>query len=199
MLIETILGVATGLIGNVVTSITNLKTQKLKNEQDIKMREFDIKERAQEATLQIAVDSNRLEGEMEKIEADAYLQSMKIGNETLLTETKLTALTADNNWLSRGLAFLMGLVDIFRSSVRPGLTAYLVVLTTLITMKSMEIISAKAALLSTAQAQEIFGNVTNIVIYLTVSCVTWWFGDRRTAKFAYRLNDGNKTDDKSGF
>jgi hypothetical protein len=198
MLIETILGVVTGIAGNVVTSITNLKTQKLKNEQDLKMREYDIKERAQEATLQMAVDSNRLEGELEKLETDAYLQSMKIGNETLLTDAKLSALSSDGNWLSRILAFLMGLVDIFRSSVRPGLTAYLVVLTTLITMKSMAIITAKTDLLTTMQAQEIFGNVTNIVIYLTVSCVTWWFGDRRTAKFAYRLNDGNKTD-KSGF
>lgn len=194
MLVETILGVATGIIGNVVTSFTNLKTQKLKNEQDLKMREYDIKEREQEATLQIAIDSNRLDGEMEKTEADAYLQSLKIGNETLLTDTKLTALTADNNWLSRVLALLMGLVDIFRASVRPGLTAYLVVLTTLITMKSMEIVTAKTALLTTMQAQEMFGNVTNIVIYLTVSCVTWWFGDRRTAKFSMRLDDGNKSD-----
>lgn len=198
MLIETILGVATGLIGNVVTSITNLKTQKLKNAHDIEMRKYDIQEREQEGKIQIAVDSNRLEGEMEKIEADAYLQSMKVGNETLLTDGKMQALAIDKNWLSRILAFLMGLVDIFRSSVRPGLTAYLVALTTLITMKSMEIITSKAALLTTIQAQEMFSNVSDIVIYLTVSCVTWWFGDRRTAKFAFRLNDGNKTD-KAGF
>ena len=198
MLIETIMGVATGLIGNVVTSITNLKTQKLKNEHDLAMRKYDIEEREQEGRIQIAVDSNRLEGELEKIEADAYLQSMKVGNETLLTDGKLQALTTDKNWLSRILAFLMGLVDIFRSSVRPGLTAYLVALTTLITMKSMEIITSKAALLTTIQAQEMFSNVSDIVIYLTVSCVTWWFGDRRTAKFAFRLNDGNKTD-KAGF
>jgi len=198
MLIETIMGVATGLIGNVVTSITNLKTQKLKNQHDLQMREYDIKEREQEGRIQIAVDSNRLEGELEKIEADAYLQSMKVGNETLLTDGKLEALSSDKNWLSRILALLMGLVDIFRASIRPGLTAYLVALTTLITMKSMDIISSKSELLTTLQAQEMFSNVSDIVIYLTVSCVTWWFGDRRTAKFAFRLNDGNKTD-KTGF
>lgn len=198
MLVETILGVATGLVGNIVTSVTNIKTQKLKNEQDLKMREFDLKEREQEAKLQIAVDSNRLEGELEKLEADAYLQSMKVGNETLLTDDKLNALSQDKNWVSRILALLMGLVDIFRASVRPGLTAYLVALTTLITVKSMTIITAKTDLLTTLQAQELFTNVTDIVIYLTVSCVTWWFGDRRTAKFAYRLNDGNKTD-KAGY
>lgn len=198
MLVETILGVATGLVGNIVTSVTNIKTQKLKNEQDLKMREFDLKEREQEAKLQIAVDSNRMEGELEKLEADAYLQSMKVGNETLLTDDKLNALSQDKYWVSRILAFMMGLVDIFRASVRPGLTAYLVALTTLITVKSMTIITAKTDLLTTLQAQELFTNVTDIVIYLTVSCVTWWFGDRRTAKFAYRLNDGNKTD-KAGY
>ena len=42
--------------------------------------------------------------------------------------------------------------------------------------------------------QYIFDQVTSIIIYLTVSSVTWWFGDRRTAKFLMRLNDGNKKD-----
>jgi hypothetical protein len=37
----------------------------------------------------------------------------------------------------------------------------------------------------------IFDQVTSIVIYLTVSCVTWWFGDRRVAKFLMRLRGGN--------
>ena len=45
--------------------------------------------------------------------------------------------------------------------------------------------------MSIAQATALFSQVIDIILYLTVSCVTWWFGDRRVAKFLMRLNDGN--------
>ena len=39
--------------------------------------------------------------------------------------------------------------------------------------------------------QQIYNEVTSIVVYLTVSCVTWWFGDRRMAKFLMHMNNKN--------
>lgn len=198
MLIETIMGVVTGLAGNVLTTVSNMRTQKLKNEHDLKMREYDLKEREQEAKLQIAVDTAQAENEVEKMEAEAYIKSMEMANADILTDAKLQALTSGGSKVNKVLMFIMGLVDAFRASVRPGLTAYLVALTTVITFHSINILKAKGDLLTAVQAQEMFTNVTDIVIYLTVTCVTWWFGDRRVAKFAYRLNDGNKQD-KQGY
>ena len=75
--------------------------------------------------------------------------------------------------------------------MRPGLTAYLVGLTSWITFISMDVLKKHGHLLTADQAGDIFDQVTSIVIYLTVSCVTWWFGDRRVAKFLMRLKDGN--------
>jgi hypothetical protein len=196
MFLESLLGVGTGLIGTITTSFINLKTQKLSNEHQLLMRDKDIEERKQEATTQIAIDSQQISGAIDNLETQAYLESLKGANADLLTDAKLQALTADKHWTSKVLAFLMGLVDTFRASVRPLLTIYLVVLTTVITNKSIVIISSKSDLLTTAQAQDLFVQVTNIVLYLTVAVVTWWFGDRRTAKFLFRLNDGNKIDDK---
>jgi hypothetical protein len=48
--------------------------------------------------------------------------------------------------------------------------------------------------LTALQATAIFNDVTSIVTYLTVSCVTWWFGDRRMAKSIMQLKgvDQNK-------
>ena len=40
---------------------------------------------------------------------------------------------------------------------------------------------------------ETVDNIIESIIYLTFSVVMFWFGDRRTAKFAKRLNDGNFT------
>lgn len=197
-MIETILGVATGFLGNIITSFTNLKTQKLKNEHDLKMRDYDLKEREAEAKYQLAIESAQLEGTIENAEAAAYLESLRGANNDILTAEKLGFLTKDSSKVGTILAFLMGLVDTFRASVRPGLTAYLTILTTILTFKAIDILSAKQPLLSALQAQELFTQVSDVVIYLTVSVVTWWFGDRRTAKFIYRLNDGNSRD-KTGF
>ncbi len=197
-MLETILGVATGFLGNIITGFTNLKAQKLKNEQDLKMREYDLKEREQEAKLQIAVQTAQTDLEIEKAEAAAYVESLKNANADLLTTEKLGVLSeTKSGFIGKFLALLMGLVDTFRSFIRPGLTAYLVALTTVLTYQAIEILSAKEPLLTAIQAQALFSQVSDIVIYLTVSCVTWWFGDRRTAKFIYRLNDGNFQDKKT--
>ncbi len=197
-MLETILGVATGFLGNIITGFTNLKAQKIKNEHDLKMRDYDLKEREQEAKLQIAVQTAQTDLEIEKAEAAAYVESLKNANADLLTTEKLGVLSeTKSGFIGKFLALLMGLVDTFRSFIRPGLTAYLVALTTVLTYQAIEILSAKEPLLTALQAQALFSQVSDIVIYLTVSCVTWWFGDRRTAKFIYRLNDGNFQDKKT--
>ncbi len=199
-MIETILGVATGFLGNIITSFTNLKAQKIKNQHDIEMRQYDLKERKLEAELQVAVETARTEAAIEQAEANAYIESMRSANADVLTAEKLQVLSASGSKSGRFLAFIMGLVDAFRASIRPGLTVYLIALTTLLTIKAVQILDAKEPLLSAIQAREVFTQVSDVVIYLTVSVVTWWFGDRRTAKFLYRLNDGNIQDkEKRGY
>ncbi|MGE4568553.1 MAG: hypothetical protein AB7C90_05125, partial [Bacteroidales bacterium] len=186
--------------GNIITSFTNLKAQRLKNQHELQMREYDIKEREQEAKLQIAVETARSEAEIEKAEAAAYVESMRNANADTLTAEKLQILTSSAAGKpGKIIAFLMGMVDTFRASIRPGLTVYLVGLTTLLTFRAIQILQAKEALLSPDQARALFSEVSDVVIYLTVSVVTWWFGDRRTAKFLYRLNDGNVQDKEKGY
>jgi hypothetical protein len=41
--------------------------------------------------------------------------------------------------------------------------------------------------LSPAQAETLLAQVIGTVLYLTVTAVTWWFGDRMTAKGMERL------------
>lgn len=198
-MLEAILGVTTGFLGNLITSFTNLKTQKIKNEHELKMRDYDIQERKQEAEMQISVANAQLQGRIEETEAAAYAETLREANKPLLDQATLQNLTSANQpvWsriISQVLVFIMGVVDAFRAVMRPGLTTYLTILTSIITFKAIDIISAKQALLSPLEAHSLFTQVTDIVIYLTVSCITWWFGDRRMAKFAMRLNDGNFRD-----
>jgi hypothetical protein len=78
-----------------------------------------------------------------------------------------------------------------KAAMRPGLAAYLLALTSWITFVSMDVLQKHGHVLTADQAGAIFDQVTSIVIYLTVSCVTWWLGDRRVAKFLMCLKDGN--------
>ena len=73
--------------------------------------------------------------------------------------------------------------------MRPGLTLYLTGVTTWITWKAYEITQQADMVITGAQAFSLYSDVTSIVIYLTVSCITWHFGDRRMAKFLTTLQN----------
>lgn len=193
MITETLLGVLTGFAGNIVTSFTNLKAQKLKNAHEVAMLAAQTEATIKEAEANIRITETQIAGEIEKAETAAYLESMKQSTgesanklvEKLLTGNKFSV------WVGMLLTFLLGIVDFLKGLVRPGLTIYLVALTTVISSQAWEIMGAHQEALTALEAKAIYMEVINIVIYLTVSVVTWWFGDRRTAKFLYRLNDGN--------
>lgn len=190
---EGVAGVVTGLVGTVVTAFTNLKAQKLKNEHELAMVKANTEATIAEVNANIRVTEANLASEMEKMDAQVFQRSIELGN-TPVVDNKLVEKLFNNKWtMPFGvlLVLLLGLVEFLRGFMRPGLTGYLVFLTSWITYEATRIIQQKQELLSAAQALDTFNQVTRIVIYLTVSVVTWWFGDRRVGKFLYRLNDGN--------
>jgi hypothetical protein len=91
------------------------------------------------------------------------------------------------------IATMFGLTDFLRGILRPALTIYLCGATTWITYMAWTIMQTHQLLITSTQASEIFVQVTSIVTYLTVSCVTWWFGDRRIAKTIMDLNGADRT------
>jgi|WetSurSiteA1Bulk_404760.scaffolds.fasta_scaffold00112_23 hypothetical protein len=201
MLIETILGGLTGIIGTALTSIMNFKTQKLKNEHEINLIRAQTAAMIEESKAQIEITKTRIEGAVELADADAYIQSIKEGNKSIFNDKwidNLFAVQGKMRYISVPvavlIAFLFGFIEWVKQFMRPGLTAYLVIMTSWITFVAKDILT-KAGVgtggITGNQAYDIFIQVIGIVIYLTVSCVTWWFGDRRVAKFLMRLNDGN--------
>ena len=206
MLIETILGGVTGLIGNVVSGIFNYKTQKIELERDkakqtheIAMVKAETDAMIEEAKANIAIEKAKIEGEVELADANVYLQSQKEGNKALFSNKWIDKLLSiEGRWrfitFPAGVlvAILFGFVDFFRGVMRPTLTAYLVGMSTWITLLAWQIMQTNGVKITTGDAVDIFKNVTSIVVYLTVSCVTWWFGDRRMAKTIMQLNGNAK-------
>lgn len=193
MILESVLGVVTGLIGNITTSFFNMKAQKEKNKHELAMVEAETKAMIAEKEANIKITEAEVAAEVERMDAKIYNESQKQASEPALDDKILEKLFA-SKWtkpVAVLISFLLGIVDFLKHLMRPGLTAYLVFLTSWLTYEAAQIIQAKQELLTADAAMDLFDNVTNIIIYLTVSVVTWWFGDRRVAKFLYRLNDGN--------
>lgn len=202
MLIETILGGITGFVGNIVTSVANYRMQKLKNEHSREMAKLELDKMDKEKEFMLAeVEANlritevQTEAQMDITDSQAFADSIKAAEKDALSETiqeKLIAKGGFATGVGVFISLLFGLVDFLKKLIRPSLTIYLVGLTTWITIIAWEVMETKNAEFTTEQAKDIFDQVTTIVIYLTVTCVTWWFGDRRMAKFLIRLDDGNK-------
>src|SRR5262249_44371924 len=72
--------------------------------------------------------------------------------------------------------FLLILLDLFRGVVRPALTVYLCAISTLIYLQARELIGKEN--LSTDQALQIEHLIVGTILYLTTTCVLWWFGTR---------------------
>lgn len=195
MLLETILGGVTGLVGNIISSIMTYKTQKLKNEHDQMMMRLETAAMRAEAEANIRITKAQVEGAVELADSQAYMASIHAGNKTMLDEKWIDKLLSiQGRWrfitvpIACLVAVLFGFVDWLRGFMRPALTLYLTGLTTAITWMAWDIMQKHGINMTSAEAVAVFNQVIAIVIYLTVSCVTWWFGDRRIAKFLTTLH-----------
>jgi len=212
MLIETILGGVTGLIGNVVGGWFKLKERKLdldihkmNNEHELSMLKAETQAMIMEAKANIKITQAQVEGAIDIKDAEAFMQSQTEGNKNLFSNKWIDALMGITGWwrlitlpLASIIAFLFGLVDFLKGLIRPALTLYLCGVTTWVTWMAWEIMQLDGISLSAIQAVSIFNDTTSIVTYLTVSCVTWWFGDRRMAKSIMQMKgaDVTKMDDE---
>jgi hypothetical protein len=199
--LDIIFGGLTGLIGNVITGITNYKTKKLEAQHEEKMVELETSAMIEEAKMTIAVTKAEIEGEVELADAAAYMESLKSGQTSLFGKEWIDKLfNVQGKWLGPlakfvgiGVAGAFGFVDWFRGFMRPALTAYLVGVTTVITYMAWKIIQDFGGqAITNEQAVQIFREVTSVIIYLCVSCVTWWFGDRTMSKYIMKKFDRKK-------
>ncbi len=212
MILETILGGLTGLIGNVVGGWFKLKHAQVekemlfvRNSHEVAMIKAETEAMIMESKANIAITRAQVEGAVELADANVYLQGQKEGNKNLFSNKWIDKLmSVEGKWkfitLPAGVlvATLFGIVDFIKGLVRPSLTIYLVGLTTWVSIKAWEIMQMNGVIMNVVIAEKIFGDVTSIVIYLTVSCVTWWFGDRRMSKNIMELKGvgGTKIDDE---
>jgi uncharacterized membrane protein len=77
---------------------------------------------------------------------------------------------------------LMILLDLLRGIVRPALTLYLCAITTILYLDAKGILAKYGAALPVKDAVDLVNTIVSTVLYLTTTCVLWWFGTRNKAR-----------------
>lgn len=189
--LDILLGGVTGLVGNIITGVMKYKNQKLQFQHEARMVALETAAMREEAKMKIAITKAEIEGAVELADAHAYTQTLKAADKQLFSDQWIERLFKVQGkfgsffaipvatLLATGFAF----VDWLRGIMRPALTIYLTVMSSVITYMAWTIMQQHGIEHLTADAAlGIYNQTTSIVIYLTVSCVTWWFGDRTMSK-----------------
>lgn len=195
-----IFGVVSGLVGGVVTSITNYKMKKLQLEEKkadrvheqemMKLTTAQILAEA-DANVQIARETTR--GKVEELEADAYKKSQESLQTPLFYQgymKYLIKIAESGKWYSclAGITVYLitigfAFVDMLKHSARPILTYYTMGLATYITVIAYEITKRTGQTITGEQAFGILMLSINTVLYLSVTAFSWWFCSREISKF----------------
>lgn len=192
--LDIIFGGVTGLIGNAFTTWFKYKNAKMEYEHDEKMIKLKTDSMIQQSQMQIDITKSKVEGEIEIKDSEAFQVSQNVGSEKLFHEKWIDMLMEagkSNKWFGWFftlvgilIAAAFSFVDFLNSLMRPTLTLYLVGSSSYITYLAWQIIQkAGVGAITSTQAVNIFTQVTSSVIYLAVSAVTWWFGDRTMSKY----------------
>lgn len=173
-------GGATGLLGAVVTRIADYKNrqldidlQKIKNDNELQMRHVDERIIEKELASRERVTFTEAEASMD-IEASKSFQTA-LTNEPKLFHNPSKLTKAQNAYLA--------FVDGVRGLIRPGLTLYLCGVTTAVYMQAGTIIKSQP--IPIEQSVEIYTQISSTILYLTTTCVLFWFGvrsEKRTKK-----------------
>ncbi len=123
MLIETILGGVTGLIGNVVGGWFKLKERKLdldihamNNTHELSMLKAETQAMIMEAKANIKITQAQVEGAVDIKDADAFMQSQTEGNKNLFSNKWIDALQ-DMRAINQDDITLNSMIDALNSTL----------------------------------------------------------------------------------
>lgn len=169
-------GGMTGILGVIVQRIADYQNKKLdlqlitiKNDHEIQLKEVDAEIMREEWAQRTRIAEIEEKGQEAVSDSEAFEASFNEPQRYSVPSKHNTA----QNWL-------MVLLDTIRGLVRPVLTVYLCILTTLIYLHSRSLLNGVT--MTTEQAISNINLVVGTVLYLTTTCVLWWFGTRNKQK-----------------
>jgi len=170
-------GGATGILGVVLQRLFDWLHVREQAKQRAADQQFELEKRR----IDIEITKSEWEGRVKvaATEADAakdVAESQAFGA-SLLKEPERYA-TGDRPQGALGTLgwFLLALTDVLRGIVRPLLTVYLCALTTYVWWQVRQLLSVED--LDPDRVLDVWKMVVGTILYLTTTCILWWFGTR---------------------
>jgi len=184
-----ILGAFTGFVGNIINLYSTFKMQKLKFEHEEVMFDKTTEASIAEAKANMEIIRTETKGKIDLSEMDAFKESIKSDNANLFDKSYMQYIVKSKwlGWIAPVIGLLFAIMDVIKRSVRPFLTYYLVGVSTWLTILCFKILEALNGGLPIEDVKNWVGAAIFSILYMTVTCVTWHFGDRRAAKFLNRM------------
>lgn len=161
-----VFGGVLGLVGNYFTEKQKQKTQVIKNTQELAMANIDLEESKLERTHALDMADKKVEG----IQAEGEIALD-------VAETNAFAESMKNSTKPSGIRWIDG----FRAFQRPGITDYLLAVSTLLCFEILSILGGLDSI-PKDQLVELLITIIKDVLFLTITCTTWWFASRRTSR-----------------
>jgi hypothetical protein len=162
-------GGATGLLGAGISLFGEIKKQKMVFDHEENMSRLNREAMQAEAEMKIKVATTEGAVKVELGEMEAFKESIK---NDFASYTKGQDLTSAQKWL-------MVIVDFLRGMIRPSMTLYMALLTTLIYVEVMNKVGGLESLLNQDAALALANQIILVILYITSTVILWWFGTRQ--------------------
>lgn len=172
-------GGATGLLGVALQRVFDwlkvgqeIKLRQIDHDHEEKMRRVDIEMLNAEWEHRAKVAEIETQGKVDAEEAKAFAKSF--ASEPQLYSAKVTPTTIQG--------YILIFLDLVRGLVRPGLTLYLCIITTMMYLEVMALVKLYGMVMNAETAMSLMDKIISTILYLTTTCVLWWFGTRNKQK-----------------
>lgn len=173
-------GGATGLLGVLLQRFFDYRKAKtdlelaalqLKAAKETREMELQYQERMAARVAEVQEMQAQLDAHTKEVEADAKLVA-----DSYQHDRPTFTLPADQR--NGFVAFFMGIVDFIRGLTRPALTAYTMVLLTLVFIWVREMYAKLGVQMTPAQVHDLAMQCVGTIFYLATTTSVWWFGVR---------------------
>lgn len=186
----------------------DLKDRQANREHELKMVSATTKATLAKIEAGIQQTKTETEGKISLAETEVFKESIKQADKPMITDAYVQRLFDMDGWIKYLtvpiavlLCVLFTIVDFIKGVIRPAITMYSLGIATWVTYKSWLLLEQLAntgtaavntvavgaasiapSFITADMATTIVINACNIIFYLTVTTVTWWYGDRSAGK-----------------
>lgn len=172
LLMSVVSGGATGLLGILFQRGFDFLHQRELNKQKAQDQAFEIEKRK----IDIQVTQAEWSGRVKVAETEGATASDVAASNAFAASMFKEPERYSSGTMTTGQNWVLVLLDFCRGIVRPALTVYLCALTTYIWWQVKQLLSVED--LEPTDVLEVWKLVVNTILYLTTTCILWWFGTR---------------------